>query len=177
MAVAVYSRVALRADEQDALWRSMGTVASVLCAPMQEEATPADAFNGSGRLTVSDDDDVGPFRNQPTTIDESTTYVATLRVGRTLTSTGRGESHVIAVARAAAGSLEMQPKVRFAGDVGVGGTTVTIVLLEVEMETAGTASKSLRLGLSVRPAGDINGAAAAVFDVMGWPEAGTESVS
>ncbi len=179
---AVYSQEPLSLDEQDGLWQSFRTVASVL-GSTGETSPPIGAFNGSGRLTISDPGSgsgsgsvVGSASEVSDVDDEPTTYVATLRVGKTLSATEHGSSHVLAVAKAAAAVLDPQPTIEFAGDVTVGVHTVTIVLLNVAVnEKRNVAGRSTsRLGLSIRPAGDINGGAAAVFDVMGWPEVGLD---
>ncbi len=156
-------------QESEALGQSLGALASVLSGGSAgEEGVRGDVFNGSGRLTVSDTSVTAAEALAETSAKVASCFEATIRVGQTRTATGRGETHVVAVARAAASALRPQPLVRFADDVAMGERTVTVVLLEAGEESA--AGPTLHLGLSVRPAGDINGGAAAVFEAMGWPD-------
>lgn len=77
----------------------------------------------------------------------------------TVIGTGRGPDATTAVARAAANACQPQRRVSFAGSLDVDGSTVTIVLVGgFDLD-----GRPPRLGVSIRPAGDVVGPAEAVF--------------
>jgi hypothetical protein len=80
-------------------------------------------------------------------------------VQATLIGTGRGPDVATAVAQAAANACQPQRKVSFAGSLDVDGSTVTVVLVGgLDLD-----GRPPRLGVSIRPSGDVVGAAEAVF--------------
>lgn len=77
----------------------------------------------------------------------------------TLTGTGRGADVATAVARAAANACQPQRRISFAGSLDVDTSTVTVVLVGgLDLD-----GRPPRLGVSIRPSGDVTGAAEAVF--------------
>jgi hypothetical protein len=77
----------------------------------------------------------------------------------TLTGTGRGADVATAVARAAANACQPQRRISFAGSLDVDASTVTVVLVGgLDLD-----GRPPRLGVSIRPSGDVVGAAEAVF--------------
>lgn len=162
-----YRRADFSQAEATALWQAMAAVASVI-QPGQSSAAARHGMAGPGLLSYAPRPSEAQRPDAAVDPVDPTLFLAKLRVGRT-SVTAHGQTPLLAVARAAAHSHQPRADVVFAESIDVGNHTVTLVLMQLPHGDGNDAPR-LRMGLAVRPLGDVNGGAVAVFSAVGWPE-------